>query len=106
MDVPVTPSPPLPKSSRPKLGLSGAAGAGSDVPWEAIDRCVNGDSLLKFGRAGEPHFRVFRLSPDFASVQWTSKGREQSVSLDDVRRQKQVVAGSCPESRRRCLSGT
>ena len=90
------PTPAIPSTARPifpsetgavdvQESFEPANTPANNVPWDAIDRCLNGDSMLKFGRAGEPHFRLFRLSPDFSSVKWTSKGREQSVSLDDVR---------------------
>ena len=87
------PTPAVPRSLRPNLG---APAADVDVPWDAIDRCLGGDSLLKFGRAGEPHFRVFKLKPDFSAVTWTSKGREQSVSLDEVRKAQEKGGGFLP----------
>ena len=79
----LSPTPPLPATARPALAPASSSAAPTAaptaavaVPWQAIDRCLSGDSLLKFGRAGEPHFRMFRLSPDFSCVRWTSKGRE------------------------------
>jgi alpha-tubulin suppressor-like RCC1 family protein len=55
------------------------------IPWDSLTRCQQGDSLLKFGRQGDPHFRNFKLSEDFEIISWSSKGKEQKVALKDVR---------------------
>ena len=98
-------APPLPTTARPVLPPSSAAAEDKDakVPWEAINRCLSGDSLLKFGRSGEPHFRMFRLSPDFSCVRWTSKGKENSVSLDDVRRAARDSGGGFLDGKKTAL---
>ena len=55
------------------------------VPWDSLTRCQQGDSLLKFGRQGDPHFRNFKLSIDFQFISWRSKGKQQRIRLDDVK---------------------
>eukprot|EP01094_Clydonella_sp_ATCC50884_P028437 TRINITY_DN8529_c0_g1_i1.p1 TRINITY_DN8529_c0_g1~~TRINITY_DN8529_c0_g1_i1.p1 ORF type:complete len:632 (+),score=133.57 TRINITY_DN8529_c0_g1_i1:274-1896(+) len=47
-----------------------------------------GATMLKAGRSGAPHFRVFKLQDDFQTLQWTSpkkKADQSTVDLADVK---------------------
>jgi len=52
-----------------------------DVPWDCIDPLVRGRVLLKFGRAGDPHFRTFQLSTDCLTLSWGSAKQSGEVRL-------------------------
>ena len=60
--------------------LPTAPAAARFVPWEALDVCVRGAPLLKFGRAGEPHFREFQLSLDCRWLAWASQKKADDDS--------------------------
>ena len=49
-----------------------SSSAEEDIPWDAIDVAVKGAALLKFGRAGDPHFRFLQVSLDCTSLGWYS----------------------------------
>jgi hypothetical protein len=50
---------------------------------EAISLMMRGATMLKCGRAGQPHFRHFLLLSDMHTLQWTSpkKKADQSVGM-------------------------
>ena len=54
------------------------------IPWDSLTRCQQGDSLLKFGRQGDPHFRNFKISTNFECITWRSKGKLQQIPLANV----------------------
>jgi len=59
-------------------------GEDDKIPWEAIDTCVRGAPLLKFGRQGTAHFREFALSADLKSLVWVSEkkiGQDSRIEL-------------------------
>jgi len=76
------------------LVLSTATRGNDPIPWEALSRCQQGDSLLKFVRSGDPHFRNFKISSDFDSIEWRSKGKDNRVLLADVRNGKGFLSGN------------
>eukprot|EP00300_Choanocystis_sp_HF-7_P000704 c10579_g1_i1.p1 GENE.c10579_g1_i1~~c10579_g1_i1.p1 ORF type:complete len:704 (+),score=110.67 c10579_g1_i1:32-2143(+) len=45
---------------------------------------LNGASMLKYGRKGEPHFRNFKLSEDGRKLDWNSKKNDSCVELSNV----------------------
>ena len=49
-------------------------------PWDAIDQCVRGGVLLKFGRVGLPHFRNFFLTADLQALCWSSDKKSDAAS--------------------------
>lgn len=58
------------------------------IPWDAIDSCVRGSALLKFGRTqGVPIFRTFSISTDCRHLCWVSKRKthDSQVPLKDCR---------------------
>ena len=55
------------------------------VPWAALDVCVRGAPLLKFGRQGEPHFRDFQLSSDCRQLAWASQKKADDESRVTLR---------------------
>ena len=91
MTEPTTPTPQLP--SRPQQQQLSAAAIAA-VPWPLLTRCQQGDSLLKFGRQGDPHFRNFKISKDFEFVTWRSKGKYQRIRLDDVKKGRGFLPGN------------
>lgn len=54
-------------------------------PWDAIDTCVGGAWLLKFGRRGEPHFRHFSLDAACETLSWHSEKKKTSEAAMRVR---------------------
>ncbi|KJE88641.1 hypothetical protein, variant 11 [Capsaspora owczarzaki ATCC 30864] len=54
---------------------------------DALRSMIGGNTLLKAGRAGKPHFRHFRLSPDLLRLQWESPKKnlgESSVLVAEI----------------------
>lgn len=58
------------------------------IPWEALDICVKGAPLVKFGRQGDPHFRNFRVTLECTELLWFSAKKsatESRVRLQNCR---------------------
>jgi len=68
-----------PASTSPPLDEGDDEGD-ADVPWEALDALVRGDTLLKFGRQGEPHFRLFAVDQTCQYLQWVTHKKKSAES--------------------------
>jgi len=71
--------------SAPLGTTDGAAAAaaeagGSPSLVEALSLMLRGATMLKCGRAGQPHFRYFLLLPDMQTLQWTSPKKKADQS--------------------------
>mmetsp|Transcript_12114 Transcript_12114/g.48750 ORF Transcript_12114/g.48750 Transcript_12114/m.48750 type:complete len:602 (+) Transcript_12114:67-1872(+) len=57
----------------------------------AVLEMIAGGTLLKCGRSGSPHFRVFTISKDLTTLTWTSpkkNSNETSIPMRDVKELK------------------